>query len=183
MSSVSESVPESPSFDDETQRSGRASRFFKRMSALGGPRKQRTTASSPQPSRRGSSITTTSDTYTHALSPEKEQRDVPPAVVIGDMNVQFPGSGLWKRRWVEIDDGGNLVFSAAGGRRFEMVSSTKRFPLVEFGRVFVPALDEQELAFSVVLEGRGRGAWAVQCAGEDGMAQRQLLHCEYLSAP
>jgi len=34
-----------------------------------------------------------------------------PAMLIGDINVQFPSTNLWKRRYVEIDSKGNLVFS------------------------------------------------------------------------
>jgi len=168
MSSVSEATNPEPKDDtatiDSQPRGSRTSRFLKRMSALGGGRNKKNQAA-PE----------TAPVKEHDDS--HKDRDVPPPVSIGDMNVQFPSNNLWKRRWVEIDDGGYLVLTA--NKRFEMGGpATKKFHLSEFGRVFVPEIESKGLGHCVVLELKD-GREGLVCACDDGMGTRHLLSCEY----
>jgi hypothetical protein len=68
--------------------STKTSRFFKRMSNIGSKRKTtQSIASSNSPvSERGSIVPTT------GTGSSKDKADMPPAAVVGDLNVQFPDS-------------------------------------------------------------------------------------------
>ncbi|PSK44231.1 hypothetical protein B9Z65_211 [Elsinoe australis] len=130
-----------------------------------------------------------------SLSPGMMDSTSPlPSIRIGDVNAQFPGSGLWKRRFVEIDGSGMLVFSLNdksshstryGGGNVPMslfngtgrqqMQGTKAWHMREVARVFVPHLDDMELAHSVVLELEGEeGEVVVAC--EDGRGQGEVLN-------
>jgi hypothetical protein len=97
-------------------------------------------------------------------------REPPPPVHVGDLNIQFPDTLLWKRRYVEIDSMGNLVLSPSKSNEKGIV---KRFHLSEFRTPYPPDQDRQELPNSVVLDfvdGR-----TLQCACETYIAQAQVL--------
>lgn len=97
-------------------------------------------------------------------------REPPSPVHVGDLNIQFPDTLLWKRRYVEIDASGNLVLSPSRSNEKGVV---KRFHLSEFRAPYLPDQDRQELPNSVVLDfvdGR-----TLQCACETYMAQSQIL--------
>ncbi|KAL6704283.1 hypothetical protein ACN47E_008347 [Coniothyrium glycines] len=97
-------------------------------------------------------------------------REPPPAVHLGDLNVQFPDTLLWKRRWAEIDAMGNIVLSPSRSNEKGVI---KRYHLSEFRTPYPPDQDRQELPNSVVLDfvdGR-----TLQCACETYTAQAQVL--------
>lgn len=113
----------------------------------------------------------------------------PSPVRIGDVNVQFPRTGLWKRRFVEIDAAGRLVFSTneqsslpvrhRGPISLYHASSsskagTRMFDMRKIAGVYVPHPDDMELANSIVLGLVGdEGDITVAC--EDGRGQVALL--------
>ncbi|SMY21737.1 unnamed protein product [Zymoseptoria tritici ST99CH_1A5] len=165
-----------------------ASRFFKRVSTLGGPKSRKSVAPSVTSSMSGQGTTISERA-------EADTSDTPPGVVVGDLNVQFPDSLLWKRRIVSIDDHGALSFSPTQGStrtnshvaRQSIASSVdtpimtpgggiaaKRFPLADFKSPTTPDLERQELPHSVVLE--FPDGTTLQLACEDAMTQRQVLH-------
>jgi hypothetical protein len=97
-------------------------------------------------------------------------REPPSPVHVGDLNIQFPDTLLWKRRWVEIDASGNLVLSPSKSNEKGVA---KRFHLTEFRTPYPPDQDRQELPNSVVLDFMdGR---SLQCACETYMAQARVL--------
>ncbi|KAF2659673.1 hypothetical protein K491DRAFT_590644 [Lophiostoma macrostomum CBS 122681] len=99
-------------------------------------------------------------------------REPPPAVQVGDLNIQFPDTLLWKRRWVEIDGTGNLVLALSKSNE-QSKGITKRFHLTEFRTPYAPDQDQQELPNSVILDfldGR-----TLQCACETYVSQVQVL--------
>ncbi|KAH0347947.1 hypothetical protein KCU83_g6514, partial [Aureobasidium melanogenum] len=100
--------------------------------------------------------------------------DVPPPVSIGDFNVQFPDAMLWKRRWIQIDSTGHLIFTAAARHSSISKSFNSKFHLKELGPPFIPDLDRQEMPHSVICD-LVQGEGSIQCASEDAMSQRQLL--------
>ncbi len=51
-------------------------------------------------------------------------------ITVGELNVQFPDTLLWKRRFMEVDEGGNIVL---GPTRGDKVSSCSQ-------RLLPPAL-------------------------------------------
>lgn len=97
-------------------------------------------------------------------------REPPPSVHLGDLNIQFPDTLLWKRRWAEIDSMGNIVLSPSKSNEKGVI---KRYHLSEFRTPYPPDQDRQELPNSVVLDfvdGR-----TLQCACETYTAQAQVL--------
>lgn len=93
---------------------------------------------------------------------------------VGDLNVQFPDTLLWKRRCIDIDDQGYLVFKPHGGNERANGGIVKRYHLNEFQPPFAPDLDRQELPHSIILDFRdGR---TLQCACQSPLAQGSTLH-------
>jgi hypothetical protein len=97
--------------DKKDKRESRTSKMFKRMSS----------SMSSMPWKNSSTNLTLpeQDLRTTSLS---SLREPPPPVHVGDLNIQFPDTLLWKRRWVEIDGLGNLVLSPS--------RSNENFPIV-----------------------------------------------------
>ena len=190
----------------------RTSRFFKRMSNFGNNSSKRRsvvlpsppTASTPfEPSAsRRPSVATAAPTTT-APTAAVVDRDTPPAVQVGDLNVQFPDTlvsptttnlpnaheltfdqQLWKRRWLSLDDAGNLHLSPPTSQQAQNNSSRpgKKFHLSDFKAPYAPDLERQELPHSICLEFTpgaqlpdGDEGGVLQLACEDAMGQRQVL--------
>ncbi|THW76380.1 hypothetical protein D6D19_03186 [Aureobasidium pullulans] len=106
--------------------------------------------------------------------PRPESIDVPPPVSIGDFNVQFPDTMLWKRRWIEIDSTGHLMFTAAARHSSVSKNFNSKFHLKDLGAPFIPDIDRQEMPHSVLCD-LVQGEGSLQFASEDAMSQRQLL--------
>ncbi|KAF2273153.1 uncharacterized protein EI97DRAFT_461402 [Westerdykella ornata] len=144
--------------DKKEKKDSRTSKLFKRMSSF------------PSITRKGQSGSLQEDE--HTSRPLASLREPPPPVQVGDLNVQFPDTLLWKRRWVEIDAAGNLVLSVSKPNE-QMKGITKRFHLTEFRTPYAPDQDQQELPNSVVfdfIDGR-----TLQCACETVAAQMTVL--------
>jgi hypothetical protein len=123
---------------------------------------------------------TTSPTSSPSLpsTPEPSQPAAPtgPAVAhdLGDLNVQFPDTLLWKRRCLRVDDAGSLILSPAQGSKINDTKlGTKRFHLSEFRRPVIPDVDMQELPNSVALDLMEGGG--LQFACEDRAGQGRVL--------
>ncbi|KAH7139179.1 hypothetical protein B0J11DRAFT_36568 [Dendryphion nanum] len=144
--------------EKKEKKDSRTSKLFKRMSSISAISRKTGTISSMQGEDGPTSL--------------PSLREPPPAVQVGDLNVQFPDTLLWKRRWVEIDATGNLVLSLSKSNE-QSKGITKRFHLSEFRTPYAPDQDRQELPNSVILDfidGR-----TLQCACETYMAQAQVL--------
>ncbi|CAK4034391.1 Hypothetical predicted protein [Lecanosticta acicola] len=181
MSSASNPVVLNASNDENVaphKEGGRTSRFFKRMSTFGGTKRK----SGAQSGASTTSLASIASTETSRASQPAAQRrssageklDMPPAVVVGDLNVQFPDSLLWKRRIVTIDETGHLQFAIAQAMEIHKGVALKQYPLGEFKQPYAPDVDSEELPNSVVLE--LHDGTFLQTACEDGMTQRQVLH-------
>ncbi|KAF2111515.1 hypothetical protein BDV96DRAFT_184825 [Lophiotrema nucula] len=146
--------------DKKEKKDSRTSKLFKRMSQMSSI------------SRKNQGMSTISAEEEYHMAPLPSLREPPPAVQVGDLNVQFPDTLLWKRRWVEIDGSGNLVLSLSKSNE-QSKGITKRYHLSEFRMPYAPDQDRQELPNSVVLDfidGR-----TLQCACETYVAQVQVL--------
>jgi hypothetical protein len=145
--------------DKKEKKESRTSKMFKRMSS--------SIASKP---RKNSHNNTALPEHALGSSALASLREPPPSVHVGELNIQFPDTLLWKRRSVEIDSAGNLVLSPSKSNEKGIV---KRFHLSEFRTPYPPDQDRQELPNSVVLDfidGR-----TLQCACETYMAQAHVL--------
>ncbi|KAH9834280.1 proteoglycan 4-like [Teratosphaeria destructans] len=150
----------------------RTSRFFKRMSNLGTKRRsgiQQSMANATSPLE-----TSSLAPRTNSIATEGSKSDMPPAVVVGNLNIQFPDTLLWKRRLVEIDDSGNLTFSVPQALDIQK-GAAKRFHLTDFKLPHAPDQDRQELPHSVMLD-FADGSTTLQAACEDSMTHGQVLH-------
>lgn len=162
--------------DEKEKKSNRASRMLRRMS---------------------SSISSTRKSLAHTMSPtvrEESEAFVSPSphssissaipttttsVNIGDVNVQFPDTLLWKRRSMVLDSQGYLIISPAltahgNGRDKASTGATRRFHLSEFRTPTIPDVEMQELPNSVVLDFVEGGGLQIAC--EDRSGQGHVLH-------
>lgn len=104
------------------------------------------------------------------------------SVDIGDVNVQFPDSLLWKRRSMLLDSQGFLIISPAlsahgNSRDKANAGATRRFHLSEFKTPSIPDVEMQELPNSVVLDFIEGGGLQVAC--EDRSGQGRILNSEF----
>ncbi|KAF1933157.1 uncharacterized protein M421DRAFT_415520 [Didymella exigua CBS 183.55] len=145
--------------DKKGKKDSRTSKMFKRMSS--------SMSAMPWKNSQSSLALPEQDMRSTSLS---SLREPPPPVQVGDLNVQFPDTLLWKRRFVEIDSTGNLVM---GPSISNPKGITKRYHLTEFKAPFCPDQDLQELPNSVVMDfidGR-----TLQCACETANSQAHVL--------
>jgi hypothetical protein len=95
-------------------------------------------------------------------------------VEVGDVNVQFPDTLLWKRRSVRLDSQGFLVLNQAqGSKGIEKSAAVKRYHLSEFRLPFVPDMELEEMPNSVVLDFVDGGGLQIAC--EDRGGQQRVL--------
>jgi hypothetical protein len=164
-------TPSEPMSPTSATRSGPTSPAT--VTSIPEPVKERKSELAPPPVARNPAVAAVS-----ASKPRPDSiADVPPPVSIGDFNVQFPDAMLWKRRWIEIDGTGHLIFTAAARHSSVSKSFNSKFHLKELGPPFIPDMDRQEMPHSVICD-LVHGEGSIQCASEDAMSQRQLLSRE-----
>jgi hypothetical protein len=163
----------SPSISDEAseKKSGsRASRMLRRMSSsLSASRKSLGHAISP-------TVREESEPPPSLMTSSVSQSSMQPTTVVevGDVNVQFPDTLLWKRRSVRLDSQGFLVLNQAqGSKGIEKSAAVKRYHLSEFRLPFVPDMELEEMPNSVVLDFVDGGGLQIAC--EDRGGQQRVL--------
>jgi hypothetical protein len=173
--------------DSQSQKRGssRASRLIRRMSSsmtslasVGVGRTGRSGATGKDGSGFDSGVGTGAPPFSIAEVSEAVAR--PAAVDIGDLNVQFPDTLLWKRRWVEVNGEGFIVLKPIeqGGGVAKTASklSVKKYHLSEFREPFAPDLERQEMPDSVILDFRDGRTVQLSCGSV--AEQRGVLRCE-----
>ncbi|KAF7957632.1 hypothetical protein EAE96_003206 [Botrytis aclada] len=153
------------------KKSNRASRMMKRMSSsLSSSRKAIAHAISP--TVREESEPPFFPASDASLAPSQPSLAPSPTIAhdIGDVNVQFPDSLLWKRRSMVLDSQGLLIITAGGNDK----GATRRFHLGEFRAPEIPDVDMQELPNSVVLAFLEGGELQIAC--EDRAGQGHTLN-------
>ncbi|KIV92920.1 hypothetical protein PV10_04178 [Exophiala mesophila] len=163
--SAARSLSDTASLNDE-KKSSRTSRLMKRVSNLASARKQN--QSSPKEMMQANTIQ-------EQKEPDRRNsvsESLLQVVDIGDVNVQFPDSLLWKRRFMRVDDQGYLIFSPPVTDA-NMKSISRKYHLSDFRKPALPDAEREEIAWSIILDLKdGR---CVQCACENRQAQRQVL--------
>ncbi|KIW03862.1 uncharacterized protein PV09_05159 [Verruconis gallopava] len=97
---------------------------------------------------------------------------------LGEMNVQFPDTLLWKRRYLEVDTQGYLILKphdthkAKHGSRADKLD--RRYHLSQFFPPFSPDMERMEMPYSVVLDFRDDGG-TLQVAADSGIRQSNVL--------
>ena len=122
----------------EERKDSKRSRLLKRMSSISSM-SRRSIASALSPGPKEASIV------------EHQEPAAPTTVAtttdLGDVNIQFPDTLLWKRRHVLIDERGVLILSPLTSDKNTKVI-TRHFPLSTFRQPYLPDQDRQELANS-----------------------------------
>ncbi|EOD45193.1 putative gpi-anchored cell surface glyco protein [Neofusicoccum parvum UCRNP2] len=148
---------------EEKKKGNRASRLLKRMS---------NSLSSSKKSLNQMMSSPVQEEPSEPIQPIQEKKESQPGIEIGDLNVQFPDTLLWKRRWVEIDVQGNIVLSLSKSNE-QSKGITKRYHLSEFQAPFAPDQEREEMPNSVMLDFHdGR---TLQCACESASGQVSVL--------
>ncbi|ROW12085.1 hypothetical protein VMCG_00531 [Cytospora schulzeri] len=166
----------SESGDEKKSRDGnRASRFMRRLSSSLSPgRKQTTTAMSPTLAEENGADGERSPPTRVMTAPAASPTGTTNDAYMGDVNVQFPDTLLWKRRTVSVDSNGFLLLSAVQGVTSNREKQLKRYHLSEFKTPYTPEIEVQELPNSVCLDFvSGSG---LQIAFQDRAAQLNGLH-------
>ncbi|KAL8626705.1 hypothetical protein Q9189_007608, partial [Teloschistes chrysophthalmus] len=126
---------------EENRKESRKSRLFKRMSNISAA-SRRSIASALSPVRKDIK----EEPIVEHHEPSRETiKPVFSSVEIGDVNVQFPDTLLWKRRHLCIDEKGLLVLSASKADNKNSKVVTKRYPFTEFNPPYLPDQEMQEL--------------------------------------
>ncbi|THC98154.1 hypothetical protein EYZ11_002378 [Aspergillus tanneri] len=147
---------DAPSSEDKKE--SRTSRLLRRMSSITAhPRKGAVGTLSPMVKEEGGA----------------DETQISEAVDIGEVNVQFPDTLLWKRRFVRIDNRGFLVLTP-GNVDSSNRNMIKRYHLTEFRTPCLPDEDRQELPNSILLDFVDGGT--LQCACESRQGQALVLH-------
>ncbi|KAI5301102.1 hypothetical protein KEM56_001964 [Ascosphaera pollenicola] len=109
------------------------------------------------------------------VKPDTPKQEITPkpvqAIEIGEVNVHFPDTLLWKRRNMRIDEEGYLLLVApiTGGYK----PPVKKYHISKFKAPRVPELDEEELPHSVVLDFVEDGD-TLQCACQSRQGQEEV---------
>jgi len=153
----------------EEKRESRKSRIFRRMSSItSSPRRSILNAFSPTvKEEEAPAVAVESPTKSEELLPEPPQ-----AVDIGEVNVQFPDTLLWKRRFLRVDDLGYLILTP-GNVDSSTRNMVKRYHLSEFRTPCLPDEDRQELPNSILLDFCDGST--LQCACESRQGQAAVL--------
>lgn len=154
----------------EGKKESRKSRLMRRMSTI--------TSNSRRGIINALSPTLKEEGPPSPLPAEEEIPESPQVVDIGEVNVQFPDTLLWKRRFMRVDDRGYLVLTPGtiDGTSRNIV---KRYHLSEFRAPTLPDQDRQELPNSIVLDFKNGST--LQCACESRNGQRAILQSKYES--
>ncbi|RDA83961.1 hypothetical protein CP532_6900 [Ophiocordyceps camponoti-leonardi (nom. inval.)] len=167
---------ESGGDDGKDKKLTRAGRFMRCLSTLSGSRSKNSLSgisdavAEEQGSVDGDPLglltTTTTTTTTMTMTTTVSY--------MGDVNVQFPDTLLWKRRNLSLDSHGFLILSALPAQSGRQAQGTKRYHLGEFRPPYVPDVEVEELPNSVVLD-FVEGATSIQMACEDRAGQVKVL--------
>ncbi|KAJ0425485.1 hypothetical protein BJY00DRAFT_181249 [Aspergillus carlsbadensis] len=162
---LSRSPSETSASSPEEKKESRTSRLLRRMSSItSGSR--RSTIGSRSPIVREDSMPSVEE------GPKNSPVELPAAVDIGEVNVQFPDTLLWKRRFIRVDSKGYLVLTP-GNLDSSNRSMIKRYHLTEFKTPCLPDEDRQELPNSILLDFLNGST--LQCACESRQGQAFVL--------
>ncbi|KAL4890248.1 hypothetical protein BDV59DRAFT_204640 [Aspergillus ambiguus] len=148
----------------EEKKESRTSRLLRRMSSIKSHSRKNTVGTL-------NPVVKEEATPPPANEPETAA-EAPQAVDIGEVNVQFPDTLLWKRRFVRVDDQGYLVLTPANADSTHR-NMIKRYHMTEFRTPCLPDEDRQEMPNSIMLD-LFNGS-TLQCACESRQGQAFVL--------
>lgn len=170
--------------EDKSNRGSRKARLMNRMSLLAGASRRSIASAfgsnplyhepasglSQPPESIAEDLGEISRSTSSLLDPREHVVD------IGDVNIQFPDTLLWKRRFVRIDEQGYLVLTPPTMDASKHGVS-RRFHLTDFRKPSLPTPEREELPWSVVLDFEDGSC--LQCACESRYVQGQMLRSKF----
>lgn len=178
--SLPRSNSDNSSFTEDRSKQSRARRLMQRVSHL---------STSSRRNIAGAFSTNSKDQVTSDRISERAESDhdllsvaesVSHVVDIGDVNVQFPDTLLWKRRFLRIDDQGCLIFTPPTMER-NTRNISRKFHLSEFKKPTLPDVEREEMAWSILLDLEDGSC--IQCACESKYTQTQVLRSKSRCLP
>jgi hypothetical protein len=177
---IPRSNSDNSSFTEEKSKQSRTRRLMQRVSNLSTNSRRNIAGAFSNNSREQ----ITSDRITEQVEPDHDRdhdlasvpESVSHVVDIGDVNVQFPDTLLWKRRFLRIDDQGYLIFTPPTMER-NTRNISRKFHLSEFKKPTLPDVEREEMAWSILLDLEDGSC--IQCACESKYTQTQVLRSKY----
>ncbi|CAI7638305.1 unnamed protein product [Penicillium viridicatum] len=160
---------QSASSTSEDKKMSRTSRLMRRMSSI---------KSNSRRSIIGALSSPVKEEYVPAFTngsskaPGSTSSRISEPIDIGEVNVQFPETLLWKRRVMRIDEQGYVVLTP-GTNDATTRNMTKRYHLTEFRTPCLPDEDMQELPNTILLDFLDGNT--LQCACESRQGQASAL--------
>ncbi|KAJ5122266.1 hypothetical protein N7448_003398 [Penicillium atrosanguineum] len=151
----------------EEKRASRASRIMRRMSSMTTTSRRSIIGALSPPAKED-----INPMDTKPVSASSSRSRVSEPIDIGEVNVQFPDTLLWKRRFMRIDENGYVVLTP-GTNDASARNMTKRYHLSEFRTPCLPDEDMQELPNSILLDFSDGST--LQCACESRQGQSSAL--------
>lgn len=177
LSSRSKADENSQSASPTDEKKGsRASRLMRRMSSMTSTSRRSIIGALSPPVKEESAVSPLGNS---AISNSSSRQTLSEPVEIGEVNVQFPETLLWKRRFMRIDEDGYVVLTP-GTNDASARNMIKRYHLSEFRTPCLPDEDMQELPNSILLDFLDGST--LQCACESRQGQSWTLQSK-LSLP
>jgi hypothetical protein len=158
----------------EDKKSSRTSRFMRRVSSITSTSRRSVIGALSSPVKEEEHAPTFTNGSTDAPGSTGSRTSEP--IDIGEVNVQFPETLLWKRRVMRIDENGYVVLTP-GTNDATARNMTKRYHLTEFRTPCLPDEDNQELPNSILLDFLDGNT--LQCACETRQGQASALQSKY----
>lgn len=159
----------------EEKKESRASRLMRRMSSITSTSRRSIIGTFSPPVKEEDTNPVNESTVSQISSGSFKAEPID----IGEVNVQFPETLLWKRRFMRIDEDGFLVLTP-GTNDASARNMTKRYHLTEFRTPCLPDEDMQELPNSILLDFLDGST--LQCACESRQGQSAALQSKFLIA-
>ncbi|KAL4920425.1 hypothetical protein BDW62DRAFT_208942 [Aspergillus aurantiobrunneus] len=157
----SRSPSETEASSPEEKKESRTSRLLRRMSSITSPTR-RSTISSRNAVVKEDSTPSVEEGFKNAV-------ELPAPIDLGEVNVQFPDTLLWKRRVIRIDSKGFLVLTP-GNMDSSKRNMVKRYHLTEFNTPCIPDEERQELSNSILLDFLDGSTLQFACESRQGQA-------------
>ena len=168
MSISSRSKASDVASSPDEKKESRTSRMLRRMSSITS-NSRRSILSAKSPPVKEEEVDPISE---HVQKEPEPKAEALQPIDIGEVNIQFPDTLLWKRRFMRIDDKGYLVF-APGNIDSSNRNMIKRYHLTEFIEPCLPDEDRQELPNSILLDFLSGSTLQAACESRQG--QESLL--------
>ncbi|KAJ5370803.1 uncharacterized protein N7496_006895 [Penicillium cataractarum] len=153
----------------DEKKGSRASRLMRRMSSITSNSRRSIIGALSPPVKEE---TVDSPLGNSTISKSSSRQTLSEPIEIGEVNVQFPETLLWKRRFMRIDEDGYVVLTP-GTNDASARNMTKRYHLTEFRTPCLPDEDMQELPNSILLDFLDGST--LQCACESRQGQSWTL--------